>query len=884
MTLRLFVRRLLALMSTRRLDTQLEDEMRAHLEMAERDAIAAGLSPEDARREARRRFGSTERIKEEHRDRRSARWIETLLKDFRYGLLLLKRDPGFAFVAISVMAIGIGANTAMFSLMDAVLLKPLPYPEPERMVRVWEAPSPTRRNGISTLNFVDWKRLSTSFEALSATRGLNVALTGQGDPERLAGMLVSADYFEVFGVKAALGRTFLPGEDQPGASRIVVLSHAAWQERFGGDPAILNRDVMLDGEPHQVVGILPAGSFDRETAGFWKPLVFAPDQLTRGYHWLGAVGRLRRGLTVDHAREEMRAVSDGLAPLQPTFKRDWRVAIDPFDQGLVSGNLRQSIFVAFGAVLMVLLIAAANIANLLLAKGVARRQEMAVRAALGASRGRLVAQVLTESLVLCLLGGLAGVGLAYLLIQAAVPLMAPSLPSTASVAVDPRVLGFAAFVAVGVSLLVGLLPSLQLSSGRLLQALNLATRGSSSREGVRRTIVVAEVAVSLILICGAVLMFKSLLKLQRVDAGVRIDNVITMSADLPLGTYPDPERASRFIEQVVERLQAIPGVESAAVSTDVPLLGVRQGDSVGVPGAAEGSVGARFKRVDPHYFATLDIPVLVGRSFTSRDRAGAPRVAILNEALAQRVAEKFGIADPAQTVGRIVQLTSPMYENRGQTGKSGDVEIIGMIRNERVADLDAPMHDVVYVALLQSPRREIKLIVRTRNDPSAAMPAIREAVGQIDPRLPLGDVRTMEQVKQLTLSARTDPAWIIGAFAGIAALLAALGLYGVLSHAVNQRRREIGIRMALGAGARDVLSHVLRNAAWMVFIGLAIGVAGALALTRVMNTLLFEVSALDPLAFTLAAVSMMLVGLFAALVPASRASRVDPVTALRSEA
>jgi putative ABC transport system permease protein len=663
-TLRLRVRRLLALISTRRLDSQLEDEVRAHLEMAERDAIASGLSPEEARRAARRRFGSIERIKEEHRDRRSARWIETLLKDFRYGLLLLRRDPGYAFVAISVMAIGIGANTAMFSLMDAVLLKPLPYPEPERIVRVLEAPSPTSRNGISTLNFVDWKRLSTSFEALSATRGLNVALTGNGEPARLAGLLVSADYFSVFGVKAALGRMFLPGEDQPGASRVVVLSHATWQGRFGGDPAILNRDIMLDGEPHQVVGILPAGSFDRETAGFWKPLVFAPDQLTRGYHWLGAIGRLRRGVTVDHARDEMRAVSESLALLQPTWKRDWRVAVDPFDQDLVSGNLRQSIFVAFGAVLMVLLIAAANIANLLLAKGVARRQEMAVRAALGASRGRLVAQVLTESLVLCLLGGLAGVGLAYLLIQIAVPLTALSLPSTASVALDPRVLGFAAFAAVAVSLVVGLFPSLQMSSGRLAQALNLTTRGSSSREGVRRMIVVAEVAVSLILICGAVLMFKSLLKLQRVDAGVRIDNVITMSADLPLATYPDPERASRFVEQVAERLQAIPGVERAAVSTDVPLLGVRQGDAVTVPGSEEG-VGARFKRVDPNYFAALDIPVLAGRGFTARDRAGAPRVAIVTRrwpggwrrSLASPIrqepwAESFGSGPPCtKTVG-----------------------------------------------------------------------------------------------------------------------------------------------------------------------------------------------------------------------------------------
>jgi predicted permease len=882
-TLRLLARRLLALFDARRLDAQLDDEVIAHLEMAEREAIAAGLSPEEARRDARRRFGSIDRIKEEHRDRRSARWIETLLKDVRYGLLLLKRDPGFAVVAISVMAIGIGANAAMFSLMDAVLLKPLPYPEPDRIVRVLEAPTPTTRNGITTLNLLDWKRLSTSFEALSARRQLNAALTGHGEPARLSGLMVSSDFFDVFGVKPVLGRAFLPGEDQPGATRVVVLSHAVWQARFAGDPNILQRDIMLDGEPHQVVGILPAGSFDREDAGFWKPIVFGPDQLNRAYHWLGAVGRLRRGITLEQARKEMLAVSEGLSPLQPAWKRDWRVALDPFEADLVSRNLRQSIVVAFGAVLMVLLIAAASIANLLLAKGVARRQEMAIRAALGASRGRLVAQVLTESLVLCLVGGVAGVGLAYLLVQAAVQLTALPLPPTASVAIDLRVLGFAAFAAVSISIVVGLLPSLQLSRGRLSQTLHLATRGSSSRDGLRRAIVVAEVAVSLVLICGAVLLFKSLLKLQQVDAGVRIDDVITMSADLSIAVYPDADHAARFAEQVVERLQAVPGVERAAVSTDVPLLGVRQGESVGVPGAAEG-VGARFKRVDPNYFATLDIPVLVGRNFAASDRAGAPRVAVVNEVLARRLAERFGIADPALTVGRVIRLSSPMYENRGQVGTVGDVEIIGMIRNERVADLDVPASEVVYVALLQSPRREMKLIVRTRNAPSAAMPAIREAIRQIDPLLPLGDVRTMEQVKQRTLSAKTEPAWIIGAFAAIAALLAALGLYGVVSHAVNQRRREIGIRMALGAGRGEVLAHVLRGAAVMVFVGVAIGLAGALALTSSMRTILFEVSTLDPVALGLAAVGMTLVGLLAALVPAGRATRVDPVTALRTEA
>jgi putative ABC transport system permease protein len=611
--------------------------------------------------------------------------------------------------------------------------------------------------------------------------------------------------------------------------------------------------------------------------------VFAPDQMTRDYHWFSALGRLREGVSLDQAQAEMRAVSASLSSVQPAWKRQWSVAIDSFADSLVDTSVRRSITVAFGAVVLVLLLAAANIANLLLARGVERRKEMAVRAAIGAGRSRLVAQVLTESLVLCLLGGAAGIGLAYLSIQAAAPVLATSLPSAGPVTLDLRVLAFAAAVSIGVSLAVGLLPALQMSSGRRVGGMNLSARGVSSRDGVRRLIVIGEVALSLVLICGAVLMLRSLLKLQRVDAGVRIDNVITMSADLSLTTYPNSETAVRFIEGVGERLRAVPGVERAAVSTDVPLLGVRQGDSVSVPGV-EDDVGVRFKRVDPEYFATLAIPVLAGRGFTTRDRAGTPRVVVVNEALARQLAERFKVADPLAIVGRTARLAAPKYENRGQSGTVEDVEIVGVIRNERVSDLQLPVREVVYVALAQAPRREIKLIVRTHGESAAVMPAVRAAVREIDANLPLGDVWTMAQVKQLTLTNQTEPTWIIGTFAAIAALLAALGLYGVLSNTVNQRRREIGIRMALGARAQDVLSHVLRGALTMILVGLAIGLAGALALTRVVESLLFEVSVLDPVAFAVAGVSMILVGVAAALIPAGRAARVDPVSALRSEA
>ncbi|MEX2264825.1 MAG: ABC transporter permease [Bryobacteraceae bacterium] len=878
MTLRRAAAGLLALIRKRRLDRELEDEILAHLELAERDAIAAGLSPEEARRAARRRFGGIEPMKEEHRDRRGIRWLEILLRDFRYGLASLMRDPGFTAVAAGVLALGIGANVAMFSLVDAVLLKPLPFPEPDRIVRVWEAPRPGVTNSTSTLDFLDWKRLGTVFEALSAELSISAALTGEGEPVRLSGKAVTAEYFKVFATSARLGRTFTPREDQPGAAPVVVLSHAAWQTYFGGDPDILRLRPVLDGEAHQIIGVLSPGAFDRDPAEFWKPLVFTPDQYLRSSHWLMVHGRLRDGATLAKAREQMQAIDAALTEVTPIYKRKWTVVVEALDRLLVGDNLRRSISVAFGAVALVLLIACANVANLLLARGAARKKELAVRAALGAGRGRLAAQLLTESLVLCLLGGAAGVTVAHLLIRAATPFLSQSLPYTADVNLDFRALAFAAGVALGVALLVGALPSLQTSFGNLSQSLNQSTRGSSgAHDGVRRAIVIGEVSLSLVLVCGAGLLFRSLLNLQQLETGVRIENVITMSVDLPLHTYRAPERAVHFYESVAERLQAAPGVAQAGFSTHLPLRWIGNGEGLQVVGVKE-MVNVRFKRVDPGYFNTLGIPLLAGRGITRRDRAGAPGVVVINEALAARLAEVAGMKDP---VGQAVRLHCPRYIAKGTS--PADVEIVGIIRSERVAAPGVPDPPVVYVPLAQVPNPQVKLMVRTQAEPASVMPGIREAVRQIDPNLPLGEIATMQQVRERTLSGASRSAWLIGVFASVAALLAALGLYGVLSHSVTQQRREIGIRMALGARPRDVLSHVLRNALSMIAVGLALGMAGAFALTRVMKSLLFEVSPLDPLALTVACVSMMVVGLLAGFLPASRAARVDPVTTLRDE-
>jgi len=744
-------------------------------------------------------------------------------------------------------------------------------------VRLWETP-PEGNNPTTTLTFLDWKRQGAIFEAVAAEEPVRAAVATDGDPVRLSGKMVSADYFNVFGVKARLGRLFAPGEDRPGAIPVVVLSYAAWQTQFAADPDVLKRELTLDGEGHRIIGVLPKGSFDRDEARFWKPLTFAPDQLNRAQHWLHVIGRLRSGVNIEEAQARMNTLRGSLSPVMPPWKKNWRFTVEQFARLLVGDTLRRSIYLAFGAVLMVLLIACANVANLTLAKGATRRKEMALRASLGAGRGRLIAQLLTESLVMCMIGGLAGIGLAYLLLRAAAPLVDTSLPFTADLSLDIRVLGFAAAAVMTVLMLTGLLPSLQISFGKLSSSLNLSSRGTSgSGAAVRRAIVIGEVAVSVVLICGAALLFKSLAKLQLVDAGVRIDHVITMSADLPTAAYPTAQSATSFYETVVELLRSAPGVQQASVSLNLPLDGVEWGEFINVPGGKE-SLLVRVKMVDAWYFATLQIPVQSGRGIEDRDRAGAPPVMVINQETARKLSGRLTSTNP---VGQTVAIYLPGYGPIPESPASP--QIVGVIRNERTGGLNAAIEPVVYVPLAQFRRQNIHFVVRTASDPMAVMPGIREAVRQVDPHLPLGEVRTMEQVRERSMRWAKQPTWTLGVFAGLAALMAALGLYGVLAHSVTQQRREIGIRMALGARPGDVRSRTLRSALLMLLIGLAAGLGGAYALTRALKSLLFQVSALDPVALACACVLMTLIGTLAALIPASRAARVDPMTVLRDE-
>ncbi|HET7216756.1 MAG TPA: ABC transporter permease, partial [Vicinamibacterales bacterium] len=807
MSMRRLLKRLAALARGRRLDAELDDEILAHLELAEREYRERGLTPDQARRAARLQFGSIAAMKDAHRDDRGVRWLDTLARDARYGLASLLRDPAFTVIAVGVLALGIGANTAMFSVVDAFLLKPLPFPEPDRLARVWEAPRGVARNQTTSQRFLDWQRLNTSFAAMSAEALTSGVAAGSNEPTRISGKLVSANYFAIFRTNALIGRTFLPGEDHPGAPRVAVISHAAWRTRFGSDPNILDRDLLVNGEAHRIIGVLPPGGFDREVAQFWKPLVFTRAEMG-GSHWLAVVGRLRDGISLATARENMLAVNASLADVTPQWKKDegWTVAVDPFDDRLIGGDaLRAGIQIGLGAVVLVLLVACANLANLLLARGASRTKEMAIRSALGASRGRLIAQLLIETFVLCAAGTAAGVLVASLLIDAAAPLLPPPMLFNPELVIDRRVLGFAVLVAFLVSLLVGLLPSLQTSAGALTPLLNEGARGSSgSRHRLRRGIVVAEVALSLVLLCGAMLLFKSLLRLQRSDPGVRVENVLTMATGLPLKTYPTPESAARFYDAVIERVQALPGVQAASIAQDLPLQGVSGGEFL-TPVNSDARVLVRFKRVDAGYFPALAIPIVSGRGITARDRAGAARIVVINERLAQELSDRFAFADP---VGKVVRLPAPYYD--GQGADVVDVTIAGVIRNERVRDARTSIEPVAYVPIAQVPRQNVKLIVRTAGEPSAVMPDVRAAIRSIDAALPLDGVRTMKDVAARSHSGATEPAWVIGAFAAVATVLAAFGLYGVLAHAVAQQRREIGIRLALGAQSGEVLSLVLR--------------------------------------------------------------------------
>jgi putative ABC transport system permease protein len=811
--------------------------------------------------------------------------MNALMQDVRYGLRTLRQSPGFTLVAILTLAVGIGANTAIFSFVDAILLRPLPYADADAIVRVLEKPPGGTRNGISALNYLDWKSQNTVFSAMAAQTGGSVSLSGIAEPVLLHGARVGPDYFRVFGIRPVLGRTFTADEDQLGKERVAILSHRLWETQFGADPGILHRKLVLDGLPYEVIGVLPAGGvFDQAYAQIWRPLAFEPSNLTRDFHWMSSFARLKPGVTLQQVRAQMDGIGAQIAVQYPASNKGWGVTVERYADILVGQDLRRSVWIMMAAVGMVLLIGCANLANLTLARGASREREVAVRASLGAGRWRLIRQFLTESVLLAVSGGLAGVALGYAVMKLLMLALPPySLPREVQVTMDLRVLLFALAVSLITGIVFGLAPALQAARPKLAAVMKEGGRGSSpggARRRIRSALVVAEVALAFVLLSGAGLLIRSFEQLMQVNAGFNIDNVITAGLPISNKKIPDADRLNERYREIAARVGALPGVRNVALTSVLPLEGWSYGMPFQIAGQPVVDRAHRpacfFKIVSPTYFATLGIQLKQGRALSEQDRKGAPAVTVVNETFAKRFFKK------QNPIGQRI-LIQEIVPGQTKLGPEIPWQVAGLIADEKISGLNDNDSPGVYVSNEQSPLYDMTLVVRTALNPLTLDHGMREAIHEIDKDQPLTDVRTLVQVREESVASDKLQARLLGIFAAAAMILAAIGIYGVIAYAVTQRTHEIGIRAALGASTRNLLRMVLTGGMTLAALGLAIGLVGSLAVTRLMSGLLFGVTPRDPLTLGAAAVLLAIVSLLACWIPARRAARIDPAIALRYE-
>ncbi len=805
--------------------------------------------------------------------------MDTLWKDLRFGARTLWKSPGFTLVAVLTLALGIAANTTIFSLVNSVMLRPLPYAEPERLVMLAVGGKET-----SAADFFDWRAQSASFEQMAAMAYWSANLGGVETPERVQGFLVTPEFFTLLGVQPFAGRAFLPAEAEAGQDGVAIISHGLWRRAFGSDPNLVGKNVPINGRPRTVVGIMPAGfQFYRE-ADAWAPLAFAPADLAavsaRRARYLLAPARLKPGVTLEQAQAELNAVTRRLEEQYPQTNTGRHYRVAPLHEEVV-GSIRTPLLVLLGAVGFVLLIACANVANLLLARAAARQREFSVRVALGAGRGRIVRQLLTESVLLALAGGAAGLVLTFWggdLLMAAIPRhFISGLPAMQAVEIDKAVLGFTLGVSLLTGVVFGLAPALQFSNPDLNRVLKEGGRGAgggSQSQRLRGLLVIAEVALSLMLLVGAGLLIRSFVGLMGVTPGFDPDRLLTMQITLPQLRYPEPEKAAAFYEDVIRRVESLPGVAGAAATTNLPLGGSDQTTRFTVEGRPAPPRGQEpevsFRDITPGYFQTMGIPLLRGRAFDERDRTGAPLVAVISETLAR---QQFGSVEGA--LGQ--RLSRPVGADT-QT-----VEVVGVVADVRHTGLKAEPKSELYLSELQDSARGMTLVVRAEGDPAALASAVRGKIQEVDKDQPVFDVRTMREVIATSVNLNRFSMLLLSLFALVALLLAAVGLYGVMSYAVAQRTSEIGIRIALGAQGRDIFRLVVGQSMALALAGMALGVGGSFAVTRVLTSLLYGVSATDPLVFAGVALLLALVALVACYVPARRAMKVDPMVALRYE-
>jgi predicted permease len=807
----------------------------------------------------------------------------TLWQDVRFGFRMMMKKKGVSFIAVLALGLGIGANTAIFSVVNTVLLRPLPYKDPSRILFVfWSAPKLTTEDmPASAPDFQDWREQNKVFERMAAITGESFNLTGEGEPERVQGAAVSADLFPLLGVQASRGRTFTEEEERQGSNKVVVMGHDLWQRRFGSNPNIVGQTVTLNKESYTVVGIMPSNFHfpeGTERIDLWVPLSFTPEiEKARGHRYLFVAAKLKEGVSFEQARTEMTALAARMAEQNPGTNTDWYVKLESLQDALTE-DVSTALFVLLGAVGFVLLIACANVANLQLARAAARQREVAIRLAVGASRRRLIRQFLIESTLLACVGGLFGLLLAFWGIDAIRAVLPEDVPRMEQIGIDSAVLIFTLSVSLATGILLGLVPALQATKPDLIEALkegSLSLAGSRQRNRVRSLLVVIEVALALVLLIGAGLMMKSFWRLREVRPGFDSHNLLTMQITLPEAKYEEPEEQSLFFHQLLERVQSIPGIESAGFATDPPLTDDSRTDLT-IEGQAPVAFGneqtASYGSVSPGYFRAMGIPLLKGRTFTAEDREDSVPVVIISNAFANRF---FPGQDP---IGKRIH----------QGGEDDEdvpwMTVVGVVGDIRHYGLNEEVSSEMYMPFAQKPEAEITLVVRSSGaNPLTLLPAIRSEVEAIDRDQPVFGVETMEHLLSESVASQRLSVMLLGLFAALAFLLACVGIYGVISYTVTQRTHEIGVRIALGASGRDILRLVIWQGMRMVFIGLVLGLLASFALTRVMASLLFNVSATDPATFVLVSALLAVVAFFASFLPARRAMRVDPMTALRYE-
>ncbi len=881
--LRVVAFRIRGVFTRRRVDEDFQQELDSHLELMTEENIRRGMTPEEARRAARVCLGGVTQLRETHRELHGLPWIEPLVQDVRYALRMLRKNPGFAAVAILTLALGIGATTAIFSVVNAVLLRPLPYQDADRLVVILHYGS----GPVSPANFIDWRSQNHVFERMGAAEYWTPNLTGVDKPERVWALHITSDILPLLGIQPLLGRMFLHEEDVRGREHEVILSFHAWQRRFGGDSGIIGRSIALDGEKYTIVGVMPPefkfALFWATKAELWAPLSLTGRETERGGNSLRLFARLKPGVTLEQARAEMATITSRLEQEYPGTNRDYIVL--PLKEKVV-GDIQPALLVLLGAVSFVLFIACANVAHMLLARSAARQKEVAVRKALGAGRSRMIRQFLTESLLLTLLGAAAGLLLALWGIRVLVTLSPADIPRVDTVTLDGHVLLFVLAVSVLTGVCFGIAPALQASTVNLNDSLKEGGRGSSEgfhRNRLRSLLVASEFALALILLVGAGLMIRSFIALQSIDPGFNPDHVLSMVVSLTGSQSAEPSHRVAFDRALLEQVRALPGVKSASAINHLPLAGdlwtrsfIIQGRPIPRPGEAPEAV---YRMVMPGYFHTMNIPMLRGRDVTEGDGLNAPPVVIVNEALARQcwpgedpIGKRFALED---------SLPNPEW-----------ITVVGVVKNAREKDWAATPDMEMYLPFLQSREyREspqshftyVTLVVRTSGDSASLASAIASRVWALDRNVTVSQVQSMQEV---VANATAQPRFnllLLGAFATVALILAGVGIYGVMSYSASRRTHEIGVRMALGAKRADVLKLVTRQGMMLALVGAATGLEGSFGLTRMMSSLLYGVHPDDPVTIIGVSLLLGLVALVASYIPARRAMKVDPMVALRYE-